>query len=112
MAAENQNFAIWQGEDKRIVVTVEDVEDLTGAEAFWRLSRRMHEAAVLEKATGDGIAIDGPERTATVTLTRATTIELDAQSYVHQLWIADDAGLWNLATEGSVTVHRKIPGPS
>lgn len=109
MAVRNQDFEMWQGEDKRLVFTVEDVDDLTGAAASWRLSHSRGSPAILTKSGAGQIELDIAAKTFTVILDSADTINQPSRSYFHQLRIVDADDNRNKGAEGQLTLHPSTP---
>ena len=105
MAATNQNFEMWQGEDKEIVFAIEDANDLSGASAEWRMADQVYRPAAITKS---GV-VDGDAKTVKVTLVPADSEELKSGTWKHQLRLIDSAGKRNKAAEGTVTIHPVIP---
>ena len=108
MATKNQNFEIWQGEDKELVFTVTDVDDLTGASAEWRMAENIYHPAKITKAG----TVDGGAATVTVLVAPSDTQSLRTGTWKHQLRIIDSSGKRNKAAEGTVVLHRVIPDSS
>lgn len=104
MAVRNQNFELWQGENKELVFTVEDADDLTGATYDWRMAKTVYQPAVVTK-TGN---VSAGATTVTVTLEPSDTENLTPTTWQHQLRITDSAGRQNKAAEGTITLHRVI----
>lgn len=88
MAAENQNFILYQGEDEQVEFYVTDSgapKNLTGAMiewGMWSSSTRL-----LTKATGNGAALvngAGINDVVRITITNADSISLPVGAYYHE----------------------------
>ena len=108
MATKNQDFEMWQGEDKELVFSVTDVDDLSGASAEWRMAEDIYQPAKLTKSG----SVDSGAVTVTVLLTPADTQSLRSGTWKHQLRVIDSSGKRNKAAEGTVVLHRVIPDSS
>lgn len=107
MAAKDQNFEMFAGDDKRLIYTVEDMETLLGATVKWRLAEDPEEIALIEKTSEDPAEIEISENTFTVKLKPEDTADLDApRNYYHEAEIIDAA---NNSTTVAVGIMKLFP---
>ena len=105
MATKNQNFEMWQGEDKELVFSITDVDDLSGASAQWQLANSYYRNAEITKSG----TVDGSAATVTILLEPDDTLSLKTGTWVHQLRLTDSSGNRNKAAEGKLTLYPVIP---
>lgn len=108
MTKTNQNFTVYAGEDKDIVVTDDSGVDISAAtEITWVMSEsELSELPTLSKTlTGGGIAItNGPAGEFTITLAVADTQNVPHGHYYHEAEIAL-GGKVSKSLEGTVTLN-------
>ena len=114
-AMDQQNFEMFQGDSKDLVVTVSDAAgqpvDLTGASIKWRAAPAVDSAvATISKATGSGIVItDAVAGEFTVSLVPADTQTLDGEFY-HEAQVTDAAGAVSTVLSGHLTILPALIG--
>jgi hypothetical protein len=119
MAAVNQNFELWAGEDKLVTFTVYDVNNalvnLTGVTQIkWALSDKTNTRvlqALLSGGDGDVVVLaqsGGTLGQFTVQIEGADTTGLAPGQYLHQAFVTDASGNSEVVTEGQVTLKRNI----
>lgn len=105
MTTKNQNFEMYAGNTKNIVVTVADV-NLTGATVKWAMKKTIYDAEpAVAKTTAAGIAVtDATTGIFTVTLFPADTRNLSG-TYQHEAEITDAPGNVSTVLTGQLTIH-------
>jgi len=113
VAAEKQDFKMWKGETKRLIITVTDQEgipvDLAGAEIVWLMQRQAYNETVprVRKETGDGIELVGGG-VFHVNLQPADTEEIPRGNYLHEAEVTDLEGNVSVVTIGTVNLAPSI----
>jgi hypothetical protein len=113
MAAEKQDFKMWKGETKRIIITVTEPDgtpvDLAGASIVWLMQRQVYNETVprVRKETGDGIEIFGGG-VFHVNLEPADTLEIPKGYYLHEAEVTDQNGNVSVVTVGTVDLAPSI----
>jgi hypothetical protein len=98
MTARNQNFEMFCGDTREIVVTVRDASgsaiDLTGATVLWTLSRSDRcDAEVSKSSPSEGIVLtSAASGQFTITLDADDTEDLDPGDYYHEAEVTDSSG--------------------
>lgn len=112
---DQQNFEMFQGDSKDLVVTVSDSAglpvDLTGTTVKWRAAPAVDSTvATISKATGTGITITGAAAGQfTVMLGPTDTQTLDGEFY-HEAQITDAAGAVSTVLSGRLTIRPALIG--
>jgi hypothetical protein len=102
VTAINQNFMMYAGDSKNLVVTMP--EDLTGCTVKWGLRQRMYSTEnLLSKTTNDGISINGTE--ISIKLAPEDTQTL-AGTYYHECEVTDQLNNVSTIFTGMVTISR------
>lgn len=86
-----QDFGLHRRESGAVEVPISDRDDLSGVEARWRLTTDQTADAeiVREQTSGDGeVVVDAATATVRFELT-PTEVDLDADSYYHELRLVD-----------------------
>lgn len=106
MGLQGQNFTIWKGDDRLIVFTIDDVQNLTGYSAEWNVAVDPDSTKLITKTSGNGIAFDGNK--VNVTLNSAETNQnatnIPAGQYYHELQLVDPQGKKIVSATGIMTV--------
>lgn len=112
MAKAGQNFEMFSGETKNIVITVTDsntgvVVDLTGATVKWSLKKTFNapDDVYKDSSTGGIIITEAVNGKFSVNLASDDT-KLLAGSYVHIAKIIDAIGNTSIVTVGTVTIDQ------
>lgn len=101
MTLENQDFTMWQKEDKRINASIQDgngdpMQDMSGMSVIWRVCRSLKAAEpVIEKTDQDGITfidINATNDGVQITLGESDTDSLPGHIYYHECRITDAEG--------------------
>lgn len=127
MTTVNQDFTLYQGQDKQVTIpcvdSVGDAVDLTGAEVHWRLfndpsdsaaSALMHKATIL--AGDDDLALvlinglTGELDAAQFTCVSADSENLDGGLYYHELHEVDALGNESPLATGWVSIKLSPAG--
>lgn len=112
MAATEQNFVFFAGEDVDATVGVIDVETglpkaLTGSTVIWKAIRPRTCEVVAEKGIGDGIELTDPDNGIfTIILTHDETASFLAGRYDHYACVTDALGNVSVVTVGVMTVKK------
>ncbi len=110
MAATNQDFEFYVGEDIAINVQVEatlsdEPQELAGASIHWMMIRQRNCEVVLEKNVGDGIVMTDPDHGIfTIVLTHEETGKLATGLYDHNAVLTGIMGNVAVITVGEVVV--------
>ncbi len=111
MTKQNQDFTMWQGEDKILEVTVKDESDvvvnLTGATIKWVLAPTVDGTVSITKETGgSGIVItDATNGVFQVTINAADTASLEGTFY-HEAEVTSSASKVSKVLIGKVIIRR------
>jgi len=115
MAKLEQDFRMWQGETKLLIIHVEDGQgdpvDITGSSIVWVMQRQTYNTTQprIEKSTPIGIdVLDGPAGIFQVRLDPADTLGLPAGNYLHEAEVTDSGGQVSVVTIGCVRLSISI----
>ena len=115
MTIAGQNFEIYQGDKRLVIITVVDddgaVQDLTGYDAVWVAFNQTPDDIVLTKTStpASGITIPTPENEEIVIeFNKQDTEDLHAKNYGHQCEIMDSSGNHHTVTTGYMKVLKSI----
>lgn len=110
MTKDNQNFRMYQGEDKLLEISVLDedgnAKDITGATITWILATSPDAAAaeVTKSTGGSGVSItNAAGGVFQVTLDGSDTTSLEG-NYWHEAEVEDTSGHDNTVTTGYITI--------
>jgi hypothetical protein len=107
VATKNQNFEMFAGDTKYIVVTVSNV-NLTGASVKWAMKKTIFNATpdVHKDTVSGGINItDAAAGKFTITLAPTDTTDISG-SYYHEAEVTDAIGNVSTVLAGTVTINR------
>jgi hypothetical protein len=110
MAAKAQNFELYQGDTRQIIITVRDdndaVADLSGFSAHWVMYHPTTKALVFERSTGGGgITIPSPTSgQVLIDLIPTDTETMIPKKYNHELEISIGTGSIYTVTVGTVDI--------
>lgn len=111
MAAANQDFTIWAGNDVVLRIDVEMAEDqvLLGADIRWWMAPTKFSSLInVRKSLGEGIELAEDSQTAfEVTLDAADTDGLHG-CYYHEAEVIETNGKVSTVTVGTVTIRPTI----
>ena len=107
-----QNFDMFSGDDKVLVVTVKDLAgvavNLTGASITWKLADSLTGTVRATKTTAAGIAItDAADGVFEVTVADADTATLSG-SYYHEAEVTDSSGRDSTVVFGNITIRPTL----
>lgn len=103
MTKRNQDFSMFAGDTKDIVVTMSDSTNLTGATIAWVLRRGGVTGTVeVPKSTTSGISISNT--TFTVRLSASDTANLKGR-YYHEAEVTDVSGNVSTVMTGSISIE-------
>lgn len=110
MAEHNQNFQVFAGNDKKIFVTITDIETISASEIKWLVKNSAGDV-VIQKSKGDGITLDGS--VVEITLDSADTLNLNLPYrretiFDHELLITDNNNKTSTTTRGKMSVLQSI----
>lgn len=110
------DFEMFAGDTKILGVTAKDaageVVDISGATIRWQLAKSVTTAALVEKATGDGITItDGAGGAFDIELDNADTEGLKGDHY-HEAEVELADGTIATVLSGTVTIKRTLIKPA
>lgn len=114
MTISGQNFEIYQGDNKQIIITVKDDNDallnLDGYSAVWCVHNQSPSNIVFQKSTATGgITIPNPANgQLVITLEGNDTATLPPKTYGHQCEILDGLGNHATVTAGYMKVITSI----
>lgn len=118
MPMTDQNFSMYRGDSRRLIITVTDAngdpKPLTGSFIRWAMARDRAAPIAVQKITGDGITITDPAGGEfAVYIYPADTEDFDlprsgSRSYYHEAEVTDSAGAVATVTTGTVTVLRDL----
>lgn len=115
MTITGQNFEVYQGDNKQLIITVYDengaILPLTGYSAVWVAVQQTSFATVLSKSTesGGGISIPDPDNgQLVVELDKEDTASLSPKLYNHQCEIEDSSGNHSTVTTGYMKVIKSV----
>lgn len=120
MTIAGQNFEVFQGDNKIIIITVKNQDgtltDLTGYSAVWCVHTfNPNHEIILQKTTlpGEGITIPNPTSgEIVITLTQADTQTKIPKTYGHQCEVEDGLGNHATVSTGYMNVRESITHPS
>lgn len=101
MAAVEQDFTIWQGEDKELVFTITEnaaALDLTGGTLDWTLGKDLLNISAQITDAVNGIC--------KVDIDKTDSAGLRTGVHTHQLVLTDTSGNVSVVSEGEATVKR------
>lgn len=109
MTATGQNFEIFQGDSKQIIITVYDENDailpLDGYEVSWVMYRSTNKQLVLSKTLGDGITIPTPSNgQIVIDFLPDDTVNIVPNTYAHECEISTGPTDVSTVTVGAVKV--------
>lgn len=111
MAATDQDFTIWEGDDEQLLFTTDDGSgnpyNLAGASIEWAMSLNAVSAPIVTKSTGGGgITINNPPTAGkfTVTLADADTAGKPG-TYYHEARVTDSNGDSRVIATGTATIN-------
>jgi len=105
MARKEQNFEIWQGDHKRLVFEVEDVDDLIGSTAIWKAGETVRGPHRIRK---EAHSIEG--KSVEIRLNPEDTLEIPPSRYYHELEITDGSGKVVTAAIGQMRLFETLIG--
>lgn len=113
MTATGQNFEIYQGDDKRIIITAKDVDgniiNLAGHSVIWCAYDQTLENIIIQKSTSNGISIPTPASgEIIITLEGLDTSSVIPKNYGHQCEIKDSFDKHYTITTGFMKVIKSI----
>lgn len=114
MTSENQNFEMYEGEDKTLTITVVDVAgaavNLTDATIKWQVKRNVDDTSpLIEKTTAGGITItDAEGGVFTIALADTDTANLGGEGYHHEAEVTDVSGNISTVTRGVMTIKKAL----
>jgi len=112
MTSENQDFEVWQGDDKQLRITVTDPnagvpKDLTGVNAIEWAMVDQDGSALITKTDGAGITVtDAAAGEFTVTLDGSDTATIDPGYYDHEADVEDATGDSVTVTVGTAHIRE------
>ncbi|MBW7475967.1 hypothetical protein K0T92_14570 [Paenibacillus oenotherae] len=99
---QGQNFTMYAGDTKEIVVTIPDV-DLLGATIKWAMLKTATGPTIIQRSTTVGIIVDADAGTFTFKLESADTENLYGQ-YYHEAELTDVLGNVSTIMTGAVFI--------
>ncbi len=111
MAAINQNFIKYRGDEYYIVFALEDTLDLTGYQAHWSLAVNADEAKLVEKDSDPPDVHGGVtfvHNRVIVRINKADTISLNPETYYHELQLLDPNGEGGVAASGYYELREPL----
>lgn len=116
MTTQGQNFEVYQGDNKEIIITVRNkytgaLEDLTGYSAVWcAYNQTLANVVILKVTTDGGIVIPTPTSGELhIILDSEDTADLvPTKNYGHQCEIEDALGNHSTVATGYMKVARSI----
>lgn len=116
MTVSGQNFEVYQGDDKQVIITVKDAsgipENLTNYTAIWCMYDTTTNSVVIEKTTASGISIPTPSSgQLVIDLDKTDTSILDPKTYGHQCEVQDAVGNHSTVTTGFVKLIKSNTHP-
>jgi len=108
MTTIGQNFTVWQGDHKRLIFTVVDVDNLSGADIRWVLAKNITgESIITKKSTQGDITIEG--NTFIVDLSPEDTSGLEPNTrYYHESEITDSEGYVSTVASGYMRLNFSL----
>lgn len=107
MAKTNQNFTMWQGDDKRITFTVLEEggadKSLVGSTVEWALYVSTVQQ-INKSSSNNNILVIGNK--AQVILDGIDTINVRAGKYEHECRVTDSNGISEVVSTGVVTLNK------
>lgn len=108
MALTEQNFTMYQGEDKLVTFVITDEDEaalnMTGGTLSWEASITSLDTTAQITKTPSLVNVDGTNDGARVTLVDADTQTLTPLIYYHELRLVDGSGNDSVLAEGEMTV--------
>ena len=115
MTISGQNFEVYQGDNKEIIITVRDdnenIIDLTGYSVVWCVHNQRVTDIIFQKTTSLGEEITIPNPTSgeiIITLEGLDTHILTPKNYGHQCEIQDQFGNHATVTTGYMKILKSI----
>lgn len=114
MPTERQDFCLWLGETRKLIVTVTDCDEnpinLAGANIIWAMQMQHKDGPIeVRKQTGDGITITDPTNGIfEVLLEPADTQDLPTGRYYHEAEVMDASGNVAVIFTGSAVLLPSI----
>ena len=110
MALSNQNFKMYQAEDKKLIFTILDddnsAKDLTGASVEWAMTKENHSVT---KTSAETTEISLSENVATVIILSADTASIpNGKTYLHELRVTDADGISSVCARGKVRLYDSL----
>lgn len=105
MATTGQDFTIWSGDDKSLVITLTDGTDTTGGSAVWTLANSPTGPSLVRLTTDAGITMSGS--VITVTLQPSHTAGL-AGIFYHECQFRNSASKVATTTVGTVVINYDV----
>jgi hypothetical protein len=102
MTAVNQNFSMYQGESKNLIVSVDGVTDLIGATLKWGLRKR-ESSTINDILKESEITVSGTEITIPL---KPPDTETLLGTYFHECELTDQQGNVSTLFTGIVTILR------
>jgi len=109
MTATGQNFDIYQGDSKQVIITTYDENDailnLTGYDITWVLYKSTTKELILSKTLGDGITVPTPSNgEIVINFLPEDTENVIPNTYLHECEISTSPTDVSTVTTGSVKV--------
>lgn len=109
MTMTNQDFQIWAGETKQLIVTVTDgngiIVDISGSQITWRLLDK-NNYTIMTKTLGNGVTLTDPTHGIfMIQLNPTDTANLGISRYSHTAKITDLFGNVSVLLVGSITLN-------
>lgn len=103
MTKKNQDFDMYAGDTKDIVVTMSDSANIDGSTVKWGLKKSVKDTMLVSKNTGGlGITVSGTAFT--VRLNPSDTLGLSGR-YYHEAEVTDVLGNVSTVTVGHITIE-------
>lgn len=102
---------MYRGDDRTLTITAS--ESLTGSELrFTARTRRGAEEAVIEKSSGEGIALGDPATTALITIDAADTVDLAPGALYWDIEITDATDKVHTVAAGRLAILEDVTRPA
>jgi len=109
MAYKDQDFEIFAGDNKSLLFTVDDVEDLDDCTVTWKAARSPGSEAVISKSSESSDEIEISGDTFTVKLVPTDTSNLSGyRKYYHEAQILDSSGNITTVAIGTMIVYPQL----
>ena len=109
MTITNQDFTMWQGDRKDVIITVRDLNgdilDITDSTVIWMMINATNK---LSKSTAlGGIILSDPENgELTIRIMPADTLEFDGMYFYHETEMTDAFGNISTVSVGNVALRK------